>query len=209
MAKPKSRPGPIDTSRMSRFFYSLGKFRPAEAAPITGLSTDLQLAWRKRSILPTNAGHARLDVFDLAEMLFLKSLTDRGVSIHTAKIGSDTAACSIAGWALAHDDAFAGQIESFRPHLGPVLEQFGPLGKVSASFVHRFMVLFADNEREFMDALDPAIFDRQANEYSPKSTGPLVVCDLAAMGGGLRQRALTALRERNNIGGLVTVATAF
>lgn len=58
----------------------LEKFSPAEAEQITGLSPAVQRVWRQRGIIPSSGGKvASFDVFDLARMLFLRLMSERGI----------------------------------------------------------------------------------------------------------------------------------
>lgn len=58
---------------------TLTTFTPAEAEAITGVSTASQRDWRRRGFLASSAGHARFDAFDLARMLVIRLLSDRGI----------------------------------------------------------------------------------------------------------------------------------
>lgn len=103
--------------------YTLSTFTPGEAEAITGVSTTLQRDWRRREFLPKGDGHARFDVFALAEMLTLKLLADRGIGPQLAKDVSDWCAIGMAWEALRSKDAYEGdhertydwQPEEFRP----------------------------------------------------------------------------------------------
>lgn len=60
--------------------YELEKFSPAEAEQVTSLSLSMQRDWRRRGFLPSAGGKvASFDLFDLARLLFLKLMSDRGV----------------------------------------------------------------------------------------------------------------------------------
>ncbi|WAC24645.1 MerR family transcriptional regulator [Blastomonas sp. SL216] len=58
---------------------TLTTFTPAEAEAITGVSTASQRDWRRRGFLASGDGHARFDAFDLARMLVIRLLSDRGI----------------------------------------------------------------------------------------------------------------------------------
>ena len=82
--------------------FTLAAFTPAEAATITGVSTALQLDWRRHGYLPSNDGHARYDAFDLARMLVMKLLADKGVGPkHTADNEDGTTIGDLADWCAA------------------------------------------------------------------------------------------------------------
>jgi hypothetical protein len=88
--------------------YTLTTFTPGEAERITGLSTTMQRDWRRRDILPTTHGHARFDVFELAEMWVLKLLTDRGIGPQAAMDVAPQCAAGIVLNALQWVDAYEG-----------------------------------------------------------------------------------------------------
>lgn len=64
---------------------TLTLFTPAEVERITGVTTMTQRDWRRRSIVPKRGeGHARYNLFELAEMFAIKLLSDRGVPLEEA-----------------------------------------------------------------------------------------------------------------------------
>lgn len=88
--------------------FTLTTFTPGEAEKITGLSTGMQRDWRKRGLLPSNDGHARFDLFSLAEMLAFKLLSDRGVGPQTSREVMPWVTVGIAYQVLLWVDAYEG-----------------------------------------------------------------------------------------------------
>lgn len=103
--------------------YTFTTFTPGEAEAITGVSTALQRDWRRREFLPKGDGHARFDLFTLAELLAMKALADRGVGPQITREIAPLCAAGIAWEALGGKDAYEGdhqrtfdwQPEQFRP----------------------------------------------------------------------------------------------
>lgn len=101
---------------MKKIVPHLNLFRAGEAEAITGLSAAMQRDYRHRGFLPKFEGHARFNIFDMAEMYMLKLLSDRGfwpdIWAPVAKI----AARGIAFHVLRLADAYEGDaadIEQF------------------------------------------------------------------------------------------------
>ncbi|QTI79020.1 hypothetical protein IAI58_15505 [Roseomonas marmotae] len=90
---------------------TLTSFTPGEAERITGVSTAQQRDWRRRGFLPSNEGHARFDLFSMAEMWVLKLMADRGIGPQAVKEVAGTCATGIAWHALAWGDAYEGDHE--------------------------------------------------------------------------------------------------
>jgi hypothetical protein len=88
---------------------TLAMFTPAEAERITGVNTASQRDWRRRGYLPANEGHARFDVFQLARMLVLKVLSDRGIGPAASVEEADWCAAAIVWAAMGDREAWDGQ----------------------------------------------------------------------------------------------------
>ena len=99
-----------DISRMDEII-TLAQFTPAEAERITGVNTTLQRDWRRREFLPVNDGHARFDAFQLARMLTLKVLADRGIGPSLATEEADWCAASIVWAATDSREVWDGEPE--------------------------------------------------------------------------------------------------
>lgn len=63
---------------MRQLKYENELFTPSEAAAMSLLSTQQQRDWRARGFLRDHEGHARLDVFEIAEMMAMKAFADQG-----------------------------------------------------------------------------------------------------------------------------------
>ncbi|UVI39339.1 helix-turn-helix domain-containing protein [Qipengyuania spongiae] len=88
---------------------TLTQFTPAEAENVTGVSTQTQRDWRRRGILAKrDEGHARYDLFDLAEMMAIKLLSDRGVPLIEAADVADWCGMGIGYRALEWHNAYEG-----------------------------------------------------------------------------------------------------
>lgn len=98
---------------------TLTTFTPAEAEAITGVSTASQRDWRRRGFLASGDGHARFDAFDLARMLVIRLLSDRGIGpAQTAQapslaFGDIASICAVGalGNAFSWSDAWEGDLE--------------------------------------------------------------------------------------------------
>lgn len=98
---------------------TLTTFTPAEAEAITGVSTASQRDWRRHGYLAKRDGHARFDAFDLARMLVIRLLSDRGIGpAQTAQtpylaFGDIAAICAAGalGNAFSWRDAWEGDLE--------------------------------------------------------------------------------------------------
>ena len=90
------------------FSFTFEEFKASEAARITGLSTVLQLDYRRRGYLPTSKGHARFNAIDLAELWTLRVLADRGIGPQRGKIVSRACAEAMVLFALKDKAAWSG-----------------------------------------------------------------------------------------------------
>jgi hypothetical protein len=63
------------------------EFSPREAEEVTGVSVTLQRDWRRRNLLPEqkSKGWARFSVSDIIEMIVMKSFSDSGFSVQSAR----------------------------------------------------------------------------------------------------------------------------
>jgi len=90
------------------FKIVLNRFSPAEAAKIVQVSTTLQRNWRRHGYLPVAEGHARFDVFALAELYALGVLAARGVGPHQGIEVAELIGAGIVWNALAVRAAYEG-----------------------------------------------------------------------------------------------------
>ena len=175
-------------------------FKPAEAETITGLTAVMQRDWRERGILPAKSGHARYDVFELAEMLALKVLSDRGVGPMTAKLMSGRSARGIAFHILSSVEAYDGRPDALlhrsAPSLYPEPTWKEATGAVKAMLFAsagrpkdvpcRFCVLWANGNVDWVSSLDVAYGESSSD---PKYHGPAIVLDLQALADLMIERA--------------------
>lgn len=89
--------------------FTLAQFTPSEAERITGVNTALQRDWRRRGFLPINDGHARFDVFELARMMTLQVLADRGIGPSQTESVRDWCASAICFAAMRFVEAWDGE----------------------------------------------------------------------------------------------------
>lgn len=172
---------------MKKIVPHLNLFRAGEAEAITGLSAAMQRDYRHRGFLPKFEGHARFNIFDLAEMFMLKRLSDAGfwpdVFAPVAKI----AAAGLAFYALKIADAYEGSeadIEQFcvisnRPELR-VFEALSMDAEVS-----RYLVIWATPalgiaEHEFSDDLNASFSEdtKGSGRAFLKQNGPVTIFNI-------------------------------
>lgn len=63
------------------------EFSPREAENVTGVSVTLQRDWRRRGLLPEqdSKGWAKFSISDIIEMLVMKSFSESGLSVQSAR----------------------------------------------------------------------------------------------------------------------------
>ena len=90
--------------------FSLATFSPASAEDVAGVEPDLQRKWRRRGHLPASEGdgHARFNCFDLAHLLALRLLSERGSGPLLAREPATGCAAAIAFHALSWPNAWEG-----------------------------------------------------------------------------------------------------
>jgi hypothetical protein len=99
---------------------------PGEAERIIDVSTAQQRDWRRRGFLPHRDGHARFDIFDLAEMWTIKLLADRGIGPQLAMDVAALCAVGMAWHALAYGDAYDGdhnRVFEWQPEMFAALQE--------------------------------------------------------------------------------------
>ncbi|MCD4514153.1 hypothetical protein LQT97_23245 [Brucella pseudogrignonensis] len=90
------------------FDFELMKFNSTQVAEATGVSAELQRNWRRYGFLKQEAGHARYDIFEIAEMWVLGAVGRFGIGPKLAKAYASDAAKYIAWWALKNDAGHEG-----------------------------------------------------------------------------------------------------
>lgn len=174
---------------MSQIVPHLNLFRPGEAEAITGLSPAMQRDYRFRGFLRKFEGHARFNVFDLAEMYMLKRLSDSGfwpdVFAPVAKI----AAHGLAFFLLESAGSYEGRdadIERFCAiHNCPAVKVFETIGlEISAS---KYLIMWASRDsaiadHEFTDDIGASFSeDIKGGRAFLQQDGPVTVYNLKYM----------------------------
>lgn len=96
--------------------FTVKTFTPAEAAKISGVSATLQRDWRRRGILrPLETGQARFTPFEVAEMMALNALAERGLSPLSYRGIAGKLGASIVACALRSKDSYSGAFDEFLP----------------------------------------------------------------------------------------------
>lgn len=171
---------------MSKFKIKLNEFTPAEAQYITGLSTVMQLDWRRRGFLPKKKGHARFNAMELAEMFMLRLFADYDLRLERFAPAAKVAAQGIVYYALELVDHYEGTVDALdrfcvvenEPQL-KVLRELGFAGKR----LKKYMIVWADQTVRFTDGLDDAFCsNRDRLELNAtevwKQNGPVQVFNL-------------------------------
>lgn len=105
----------------------LSTFTPAEAARITGVNVTLQRDWRRRDFLPKEKGHARFDVYGIAELAALEALSKRSIGPQQARPIIRELATGIALGALSKRTSWSGDADfalSWNPEEFEVISQY-------------------------------------------------------------------------------------
>lgn len=173
------------------FEYTLTEFTPGEAEKITGVSTAMQRDWRRREFLPSNKGHARFDLFDLAEMMFLQAMSDRGIGPQRSKPLAAITGRGIAFGALMCQAAYEGDLAP-GSDMTRAIDAIGKTArdKDAARVISgRYLIVWADGKETWHVNVQKAIDDLPEKQKWKKLTGPVLVLDQWAMGAALVQRA--------------------
>ncbi|MGJ8530444.1 hypothetical protein [Maritalea sp.] len=128
------------------------QFTPAQAENITGMSVSQQRNLRRHGYLKSTEGHARFDIFDLARLFVIQTLSDKGVGpshCATGEEGQDIASICAKGilWSIFDDvDAYEGDHRTFTLS-GPPVEPFDEdlIEKVVVEAQKRGMKISADD----------------------------------------------------------------
>ncbi|MFG1373391.1 hypothetical protein V5F32_14555 [Xanthobacter oligotrophicus] len=172
---------------MSKVTPHLNLFRPGEAEAITGLSAAMQRDYRHRGFLPKFVGHARFNIFDLAEMYMLKRLSDAGFWPEVFGPLAKIAATGLAFYALKMANAYEGNqadIEQFcaisnRPEL-KIFETLGLDAEVSKYLVIWATPVLGVAEHEFSDDLNASFSEdvKGSGRAFLQQDGPVTVFNL-------------------------------
>lgn len=164
-------------------------FRPAEAAEMTGLSALMQRDWRDRGFLPPAAGHARYDVFDIARMFIMRSLSDAGMGPKFSNDFSQKGANALVYHLLRVTDAYENW-DKYLKNQNDIEDIRSSLIDEEYRFV--YMVLWANQQIEFCDDIGEA-FCREHPTLKGhrflRQDGPVTVFNLEYMSARLCARA--------------------
>lgn len=86
--------------------YELINFTPGKVAEATGLSVVMQNDWRKRGLLPATEGHARFDIFDVADIRVRKLLAERGLGPKESSSFGSSAKAAVVKRVLKFNEAW-------------------------------------------------------------------------------------------------------
>lgn len=178
-------------------------FTPADAERIAGVSVDLQRDWRRRGYLEKQEGHARFSVFDLAQMLVLKTLSERGIGPDRAKDVAETAATEVAIAALRWSDAWDANVQLLRPESmnwgefsdllcseATTEQLFSRTMRPRLSVAHDAkLIWWSDDSFRLTGSIDDALSSVSSSD--PKVSGAIIIIDLA----GLASRMIDAAQR--------------
>lgn len=181
----------------------LSLFTPAAAERISGVSVDLQRDWRRRGYLAKQDGHARFTVFDLAQMLVLKTLSDRGIGPDRAKDVAQSAATEVAVATLRWTNAWSDGSDADCPPWSTwgefvetliteaMMEQIhsgGMLPRLSVAHDAK-LIWWSDDSFLLTGSIDDALSAVASTD--PKVSGAIIILDLA----GLASRMIDAAQR--------------
>lgn len=174
---------------------TLSEFSAAEAEAVTGLAVVEQRNWRRRGHLDPlpDAKHARFDVLALADMQCRAALAFRGIGPARTRHIGPSVALRVAAHALRWSNAWAGN-----PWDAPGETWGDKSGWLTAGVlsVRRDLYLVWAEEIVLFTSDIAAAFDGAAG-HARLAPGPVVVLDLAALGGDLLDRARRPLARVN------------
>lgn len=183
------------------FDLELTLFTPRQAEQITGIPQMRQRDLRRHGYLPQHEGHARFTAIDLAEMMVLSSMMQRGITPSTASGLAKISVVGIVQLALSDVDvwkdmdnatwSFPGEQDpeskaewlarvfcNFRAHDGDKRWRVQPA---------RFMIIWADGQEFWTFSVDREIEEMEQDD--PRLAGPVTVLDLHALARLLVTRA--------------------
>ena len=108
----------------------LRSFTPSEAAKISGVNVALQRDWRRRGILPAlESRSASFSAFEVAEMMALNALANRGGTLADYKGISGKLGAAIIQYALgerlAYNDAIDHSVDGNESDLRQLFDDYG------------------------------------------------------------------------------------
>jgi hypothetical protein len=179
---------------MRTYDYTLTKFGAGEAERISGVSIDLQKQWRARGHLPPleGAGKARFDCYDLARILVMAQMAERGIGpAHSGEI-AEIASGSVVYGSLKDPAAFAGDP-------GGDDDAFLVVRRTARNPVHKkiapnpLLIIWADGSEWWGISYESALAHIPRKEMDSKLCGPVTILNQFYVGELLLRRAGRAL----------------
>lgn len=162
-------------------------FTPAEVEEVTGLTTTMQRDWRRRRFLKVQPqSHARFRTKEVAEILVMKLLADRGLGPASTRSFSRRAAESVLWYAYENSNAVATrgtseEIAEYHRIFGQDLKEIERLIGTKTAGLCKYFVAFSDNDFVNSSDLDEC--------FGRESIQPAVVLNLEAIGSHLVAKA--------------------
>ena len=167
-------------------------FTPSEVETVTGLTTVMQRNWRRHGYLPSLEGHARFDVFEVARLMTMRLLSERGIGPKESSKVSEICAIGIVYSALLDSKAYGPEVikSSLRAENSDlqtisrrIVRDYTGIGIVPS----QYFIWWADGAHHFDNSLDRAFPPFEFADS--RIEGPVIVLDLKAMGRSLLQKA--------------------
>lgn len=161
--------------------FKLNTFSASEAEYVTGISKGMQRVWRQRGHLPAVEGHARFNIFDLAEMYALAAFTHLRLGPEFSQKFARQLGDSIAYRALQVIPSYqnwSDDLSDANIH-NEICVAFGRL-----AHPEKFFVIWHDETAEFTDDLN-ATFDWKMDDtrkIALKQGAPALVLNVDQIG---------------------------
>lgn len=187
------------------FDLELSLFSPRQAEHITGIQMVRQRDLRRHGYLKQHHGHAKFDAIDLAQMMVLSAMMQRGIKPSAASGWAEICAVGIVQSALCDPNAWA----DFENAIWTMPGEQAPAEKAawlsrgfSIQQAHKgrnlwriqpgfFLIIWADGSELWADSVDTEISFLPPDD--PKVSGPITVLDLRALAKVLITRAQAPL----------------
>ena len=167
-------------------------FTAGEAEKITGLSPDTQRDWRRRGFLDApEKGWSRYELRDLAELLVMSALQERGIGPSISKNIAGVVALRLSffvvSWVEAIDDRTNGEMEKIIQQRRKLVgETRGHFFITPSTEPRRFVIFWANGTTEFVEDIGKAFSELSSD---PRYHGAILVLDLEALATLLIERA--------------------
>lgn len=173
------------------FRYTYNKFTAGEAERITGVSAMLQRDWRRRKYLPAGRdGWKQYELADLAQLVVMGALQDRGIGPSRSCEIASSAALRIEffalSWTDAIDDQTGGEFERIIKKTNRPRGGFFVGWSNSPDEPRRYLVAWADRSMGFTSDLNQS-FDGYT--WDERFRGAIIVMDLESLGTLIMERA--------------------